>query len=51
MMGAKKVRAKNNAEKKRMISIELKKAIIEEHDQGVRIVNLAKQYERSACTI
>lgn len=37
-----KVRAKDSAEKKRMMCIELKTEIIEKHDQGVRVVNLAK---------
>uniref|UniRef100_A0A8C8VHY4 HTH CENPB-type domain-containing protein n=1 Tax=Pelusios castaneus TaxID=367368 RepID=A0A8C8VHY4_9SAUR len=37
--------------KKRMMCIELKKEIIEKHDQGVRVVDLAKQYECSTSTI
>lgn len=51
-MGPKKVSAKNKAEKKkRMMCIELKKKIIEKYDQGVRVVDLAKQYDRSTSTI
>ena len=34
-----------------MICIELKKEIIEKHDQGVRVVDLTKQYELSTSTI
>ncbi|XP_039624723.1 tigger transposable element-derived protein 1-like [Polypterus senegalus] len=51
-MGPKKVSLKDSAEKKkRMMCIELKKEIIEKQEQGVRVVNLAKQYERSTSTI
>ncbi|XP_051783372.1 tigger transposable element-derived protein 1-like isoform X1 [Erpetoichthys calabaricus] len=51
-MGPKKVSAKDSAEKKkRMMCMEVKKEIIEKHDQGVRVVDLAKQYERSTSTI
>ena len=34
-----------------MICIELKKEIIEKHDQGVRVVDFSKQYELSTSTI
>ncbi|XP_059549399.1 tigger transposable element-derived protein 1 isoform X1 [Myotis daubentonii] len=51
-MDLKKVSAKDSAErKKRMMCIELKKEIIAKHDQGVRVIDLAKQYERSTSTI
>ncbi|XP_070275853.1 zinc finger protein 64 isoform X2 [Myotis yumanensis] len=51
-MDLKKVCVKDSAEKKkRMMCIELKKEIIEKHDQGVRVIDLAKQYERSTSTI
>lgn len=36
-MNPKKMSAKDNAEKKRMMYVELKKEIIEKHDQGVRV--------------
>ena len=43
---------KNSTEKKkRMMSIELKHEIIEKHERGVRVVDLAKQYSRSTSTI
>ncbi|XP_070268928.1 tigger transposable element-derived protein 1 isoform X2 [Myotis yumanensis] len=51
-MDLKKVSTKDSAEKKkRMMCIELKKEIIAKHDQGVRVIDLAKQYERSTSTI
>ncbi|XP_059540143.1 paraspeckle component 1 isoform X2 [Myotis daubentonii] len=51
-MDLKKVSAKDSAEKKQqMMCIELKKEIIEKHDQGVPVIDLAKQYERSTSTI
>ena len=51
-MDLKKVSVKDSTEKKkRMMCIELKKEIIEKHDQGVRVIDLAKQYERSTSTI
>ncbi|XP_026464559.1 tigger transposable element-derived protein 1-like [Ctenocephalides felis] len=40
--------------KKRAMSIELKREIIEKHEQGVRVVDLARMYERSTsmiCTV
>ncbi|XP_015417010.1 PREDICTED: tigger transposable element-derived protein 1-like [Myotis davidii] len=50
-MDLKKVSAKDSAEKKkRMMCVELKKEIIEKHDQGVCVIDLAKQYERSTST-
>ena len=48
-MDPKKV-VKNNA-KKRMMSIDLKREIIEKHERGVRVNDLAKQYNRSTSTI
>ncbi|XP_070275247.1 putative CENPB DNA-binding domain-containing protein 1 [Myotis yumanensis] len=51
-MDLKKVSAKDSAEKKmRMMCIELKKKIIEKHDQGVHVIDLAKQYKPSTSTI
>nr|XP_053652696.1 uncharacterized protein LOC128702480 isoform X3 [Cherax quadricarinatus] len=51
-MGPKKVSAKNSAEKrKRMMSIHLKHEIIEKHERGVRVVDLARQYMRNTSTI
>ncbi|XP_070253222.1 putative CENPB DNA-binding domain-containing protein 1 [Myotis yumanensis] len=50
-MDLKKVSAEDSAEKKQMMCIELKKEIIEKHDQGVHVIDLAKQYERSTSTI
>lgn len=42
-MGPKKVSATDSGEKKKqMICIELKTEIIEEHDQDVRVVDMAK---------
>ncbi|XP_008104149.1 uncharacterized protein LOC103278141 [Anolis carolinensis] len=49
-MGPKKVRAK----KKRMMCLDIKHEIIKKHEQGVRVVDLARQYNRSPsmiCTI
>lgn len=51
-MGPKKVSAKDNGDrKKRMMSIELKQEIIGKHDRGVRVIELAKIYDRSTSTI
>ena len=54
-MGPKKVHAKDASEKKkRMMSMEMKHEIIEKHECGVRVSDLALQYERSTsniCTI
>ncbi|GFT42073.1 tigger transposable element-derived protein 1 [Nephila pilipes] len=52
-MDRKKVCEKLSA-KKKMMSIELKHGIIEKHDQGVRVVDLSRQYGRSTsmiCTV
>nr|XP_060615591.1 uncharacterized protein LOC132765319 [Anolis sagrei ordinatus] len=49
-VGPKKVRAK----KKRMMCLDIKHEIIRKHEQGVRVVDLARQYNRSPsmiCTI
>nr|XP_060616305.1 zinc finger and SCAN domain-containing protein 12-like isoform X2 [Anolis sagrei ordinatus] len=46
-MGPKKVGAK----KKRMMCLDIKHEIIEKHEQGVRVVDLARQYDRSASMI
>ncbi|UYV62937.1 hypothetical protein LAZ67_2002555 [Cordylochernes scorpioides] len=45
-MDRKKVCKKSSA-KKKMMSIELKREIIEKHEQGVRVVDLSRQYGRS----
>jgi len=51
-MGPKKVKAKEGGEKKkRMMSMEVKREIIEKHERGVRVSDLAKQYERTTSTI
>ncbi|GFT43923.1 tigger transposable element-derived protein 1 [Nephila pilipes] len=52
-MDRKKVCEKSSA-KKKMMSIELKHEIIEKHEQGVRVVDLSRQYGRSTsmiCTV
>ncbi|GIY27407.1 hypothetical protein CDAR_52471 [Caerostris darwini] len=49
-MDRKKVCKKSSA-KKKMMSIELKREIIEKHEQGVRVVDLSKQYGRSTSMI
>ncbi|XP_064090792.1 tigger transposable element-derived protein 1-like [Macrobrachium nipponense] len=51
-MGPKKVSAKDNGDrKKRMMSIELKQEIIEKHERGARVIELAKIYDSSTSTI
>ncbi|XP_064110427.1 tigger transposable element-derived protein 1-like [Macrobrachium nipponense] len=51
-MGPKKVSAKDNGDRmKRMMSIELKQEIIEKHERGTRVIELAKIYDRSTSTI
>lgn len=51
-MAPKKKSAKDSSDKKkRMMSLEIKHEIIEKHEQGVRVVDLARQYERSTSTI
>ncbi|GIY76762.1 tigger transposable element-derived protein 1 [Caerostris darwini] len=49
-MDRKKVCKKSSA-KKKMMSIELKREIIEKHEQGVRVVDLSSQYGRSTSMI
>jgi hypothetical protein len=52
-MGPKKVSGKVSA-KKKMMSIELKREIIGQHEQGVRVIDLARQYRRGTsmiCTV
>ncbi|UYV81469.1 hypothetical protein LAZ67_20001281 [Cordylochernes scorpioides] len=49
-MDLKKVCKKSSA-KKKMMSIELKREIIEKHEQGVRVVDLSRQYGRSTSMI
>ncbi|UYV76841.1 TIGD4, partial [Cordylochernes scorpioides] len=49
-MDRKKVCKKSSA-KKKMMSIELTREIIEKHEQGVRVVDLARQYGRSTSMI
>uniref|UniRef100_A0A3Q0T0S5 HTH CENPB-type domain-containing protein n=1 Tax=Amphilophus citrinellus TaxID=61819 RepID=A0A3Q0T0S5_AMPCI len=52
IMGPKKVSANDNGDKKkRMMSVELKQAIIEKHEQGMRVIELARLYDRSTLTI
>uniref|UniRef100_UPI00358F0D9F tigger transposable element-derived protein 1-like isoform X2 n=1 Tax=Myxine glutinosa TaxID=7769 RepID=UPI00358F0D9F len=51
-MGPKKLNAKGSAEKKkRMMCLDIKHVIVEKHERGVRVVDLAKQYDRSTSTI
>ncbi|GIY00811.1 hypothetical protein CDAR_76231 [Caerostris darwini] len=49
-MNRKKVCKKSSA-KKKMMSIELKREIIEKHEQAVRVVDLSRQYVRSTSMI
>ncbi|UYV73642.1 FLII [Cordylochernes scorpioides] len=49
-MDRKKVCKKSSA-KKKMMSIELKREIIEKHEQGVRVLDLSRQYGRSTSMI
>ncbi|GIY14968.1 hypothetical protein CDAR_114561 [Caerostris darwini] len=49
-MDRKKVCKKSSA-KKKMMSIELKREIIEKHEQGVRVIDLSRQYGRSTSMI
>ncbi|GFS79260.1 tigger transposable element-derived protein 1 [Nephila pilipes] len=49
-MDRKKVCEKSSA-KKKMMSIELKREIIEKHEQGVRVVDLSRQYGSSTSMI
>ncbi|UYV79752.1 hypothetical protein LAZ67_18000559 [Cordylochernes scorpioides] len=49
-MDRKKVCKKSSA-KKNMMSIELKREIIEKHEQGVRVVDMSRQYGRSTSMI
>ncbi|XP_034046538.1 tigger transposable element-derived protein 1-like [Thalassophryne amazonica] len=42
---------KSGAKKKRMMSIELKREIIEKYERGVRVVDLSRQYDRRTSTI
>ncbi|XP_066121792.1 tigger transposable element-derived protein 1-like isoform X2 [Saccopteryx bilineata] len=52
IMGPKKVSVKDSGEKKkRMMSIEVKQEIIEKHERGVRVIELARLYDRNASTI
>lgn len=51
-MGPKKMSAKGSSEKKRrMMSMKLKQEIIEKHERGMRVSDLAKEYDRSTSTI
>ena len=51
-MGPKKASDKGSSEKKkRMMSMEIKHEIIEKHERGVRVSDLARQYDRSTSTI
>ncbi|GIX85769.1 hypothetical protein CDAR_241951 [Caerostris darwini] len=49
-MDRKKV-CKKSSSKKKMMSIELKREFIEKHEQGVRVVDLSRQYGRSTSMI
>ncbi|GFT30952.1 tigger transposable element-derived protein 1 [Nephila pilipes] len=50
-MSPKKASVKNNGEKRKVISLELKREIIDKHEQGERVIDLATQYDRSTSTI
>ena len=51
-MGPKKVSNKDfDAKKKKLITIEVKKEIIQKREAGVRVVDLAQQYNRTTSTI
>ncbi|XP_064090869.1 tigger transposable element-derived protein 1-like [Macrobrachium nipponense] len=51
-MGPKQASANKGSEKKkRMMTIEIKHEIIEKHESGVRVTELARQYGRSTSTI
>ena len=50
IMGPKKVNVKVSAQKK-MLPVELKREIIEKHEQGVRVTDLPRQYKRSTSII
>ncbi|XP_052832245.1 tigger transposable element-derived protein 1-like [Octopus bimaculoides] len=50
-MDPKKVSAKDRAEKEKLITIELKKEIIDKHERRVRVVDIARKYDRSTSTI
>ncbi|XP_066231912.1 zinc finger MYM-type protein 1 isoform X2 [Saccopteryx leptura] len=51
-MGPKKVSVKDSGKKKkRMMSIEVKQEIIKKHERGVRVIELARLYNRSSSTI
>ncbi|XP_014768199.1 tigger transposable element-derived protein 1-like [Octopus bimaculoides] len=51
-MAPKKVNTKDNAEKKKkLITIEPKKESIDKHERGVRVVDIARQYDRIMSTI
>ncbi|XP_068250614.1 tigger transposable element-derived protein 1-like [Palaemon carinicauda] len=42
---------KKNSKRKSMITVEVKKKIIEKHEQGMRVAHLAKMYNRRTSTI
>ncbi|XP_068235662.1 tigger transposable element-derived protein 1-like [Palaemon carinicauda] len=51
-MGPKQASASKGSEKKkRMMTMEIKNEIIEKHESGVRVTELARQYKRSTSTI
>ncbi|XP_068238463.1 putative CENPB DNA-binding domain-containing protein 1 [Palaemon carinicauda] len=51
-MGPKQASASKGSEKKKdMMTVEIKHEIIEKHESGVRVTELARQYERSTSTI
>ena len=52
IMNPKKMSAKDGScKKKRMMSLEMKHEIIEKHEQGVRGVDLSRQFKQSTSTI
>ncbi|XP_068234375.1 putative CENPB DNA-binding domain-containing protein 1 [Palaemon carinicauda] len=51
-MGPKQASANKGSEKKKhMMTVEMKDEINEKHESGVRVIELARQYERSTSTI
>lgn len=51
IMPSKKESAKNSCEKKRMMSIKVKKEIIHKHESSMRVIELAMLYDCSTSTI
>ncbi|XP_064116538.1 tigger transposable element-derived protein 1-like [Macrobrachium nipponense] len=50
-MAPKKASGSASTEKRRMMSLEIKLEIVEKHEQGMRVKELAKHYDRTTSTI